>query len=104
MGVITVSPPAPLLLYVVCFVLFLIILISPELTAQLTCINEDLLNKTVVEVYLILNTVRLSYKLRIDKEDQRLIQKEGHSHQHNDIMRDQAAQGIIFPSPGWSRK
>ena len=56
-------------MYVVCCVLFLIILISPELTAQLTCFNEDLLNKTVVEVYLILNTVRLSYKLRIDKED-----------------------------------
>ena len=46
----------------VCCVLFLIILISPELTAQLTCINEDLLNKTVVEVYLILSTVRLSSK------------------------------------------
>ena len=39
------------------YVLFLIILISPELTAQLTCFNEDLLNKTVVEVYLILSTV-----------------------------------------------
>ena len=68
MGVITVSPPAPLLMYVVCFVLFLIILISPELTAQLTCFNEDLLNKTVVEVYLILIPDRLSDKLRIDKE------------------------------------
>lgn len=52
-----------------CFVLFLIILISPELTAQLTCFNEDLLNKTVVEVYLILIPDRLSDKLRIDKED-----------------------------------
>ena len=60
MGVITVSSPAPCSFANVCCMCFSLYLF--HLSSKLTCINEDLLNKTVVEVYLILSTERLSYK------------------------------------------